>query len=34
MINPQTEQATVDAQLQLRVAEAEYQGLRAKLEAI
>src|SRR6201988_578982 len=33
MRNPQTEQAAVDAQLQLKAAEAEYQGLRVKLES-
>ncbi len=33
MTNPQTEQAAVDAQLQLRAAEAEYQSLRVKLES-
>ena len=33
MTNPQTEQAAVDAQLQLQASEAEYQGLRAKLES-
>jgi len=33
MSNPQTEQAAVDAQLQLRAAQAEYQSLRAKLES-
>jgi HlyD family secretion protein len=33
MTNPQTEQAAVDAQLQLKAAEAEYQGLRVKLES-
>ena len=33
MINPQTEQAALDAQLQLKAVEAEYQGLRAKLES-
>ncbi len=33
MTNPQTEQAAVDAQLQLKAAEAEYQFLRAKLES-
>jgi HlyD family secretion protein len=31
MTNPQTEQAAVDAQLQLKAAEAEYQNLRVKL---
>jgi HlyD family secretion protein len=31
--NPQVEQAAVDAQLQLKAAEAEYQSLRAKLES-
>jgi len=33
MSNPQTEQAAVDAQLQLKAAEAEYQSLRMKLES-
>jgi multidrug efflux pump subunit AcrA (membrane-fusion protein) len=33
MSNPQTEQAAVDAQLQQKAAEAEYQSLRAKLES-
>ena len=33
MINPQTEQAAVDAQLQLKAAQAEYQSLRVKLES-
>ena len=33
MTNPQAEQAAVDAQLQLKAVEAEYQGLRAKLES-
>jgi HlyD family secretion protein len=33
MSNPQTEQAAVDAQLQVKAAEAEYQSLRAKLES-
>jgi HlyD family secretion protein len=33
MTNPQTEQAEVDAQLQLKAAEAEYQNLRVKLES-
>jgi HlyD family secretion protein len=33
MTNPQTEQAAVNAQLQLKAAEAEYQGLRVKLES-
>jgi HlyD family secretion protein len=33
MTNPQTEQAAVDAQLQVKAAEAEYQSLRAKLES-
>jgi HlyD family secretion protein len=33
MSNPQTEQAAVDAELQLKAAEAEYQSLRAKLES-
>jgi len=33
MSNPQTEQAAVDAQLQLQAAEAEYQSLRVKLES-
>src|SRR5208283_1500636 len=33
MSNPQTEQAAVDAQLQLKAAEAEYQSLGAKLES-
>src|SRR5712675_179695 len=33
MSNPQTEQAAVDAQLQLKGAEAEYQSLRVKLES-
>lgn len=33
MRNPQTEQAAVDAQLQLQAAEAEYQSLRVKLES-
>ena len=33
MTNPQTEQAALDAQLQLKAAEAEYQGLRVKLES-
>jgi HlyD family secretion protein len=33
MSNPQTEQAAVDAHLQLKAAEAEYQSLRAKLES-
>jgi len=33
MSNPQTEQAAVDAQLQLKAAVAEYQSLRVKLES-
>jgi multidrug efflux pump subunit AcrA (membrane-fusion protein) len=33
MTNPQTEQAAVDAQLQLKAAESEYQSLRVKLES-
>jgi len=33
MTNPQTEQAAVDAQLQLKAAKAEYQSLRVKLES-
>jgi multidrug resistance efflux pump len=33
MSNPQTEQAAVDADLQLKAAEAEYQSLRVKLES-
>src|SRR5208282_2334026 len=33
MTNPQTEQAAVDALLQLKAAEAEYQSLRVKLES-
>ena len=33
MSNPQTEQAAVDAQLQLKAADAEYQSLRVKLES-
>src|ERR1700690_2759628 len=33
MSNPQTEQAAVDAQLQLKAAEAEYQSRRGKLES-
>ena len=33
MSNPQTEQAAVDAQLQLKAAEAEYQSLQVKLES-
>src|SRR5580704_2250172 len=33
MSNPQTEQAAVDAQLQFKAAEAEYQSLRVKLES-
>jgi HlyD family secretion protein len=33
MSNPQTEQAAVDAQLQLKAAEAEYQSMRVKLES-
>jgi multidrug efflux pump subunit AcrA (membrane-fusion protein) len=33
MSNPQTEQAAVDAQLQLKAAAAEYQSLRVKLES-
>src|SRR5450755_2738851 len=33
MINPQAEQAAVDAQLQLKAAEAGYQSLRVKLES-
>src|SRR5271163_5000315 len=33
MSNPQTEQAAVDAQLQLRAAEAEYESLRMKLDS-
>ncbi|MGB0044137.1 MAG: HlyD family efflux transporter periplasmic adaptor subunit [Terriglobales bacterium] len=33
MSNPQTEQAAVDAQLQLQASEAEYQSLRVKLES-
>ncbi len=33
MSNPQTEQSAVDAQLQLKAAEAEYQSLRVKLES-
>ncbi len=33
MSNPQTEQAAVDAQLQVKAAEAEYQSLRMKLES-
>jgi HlyD family secretion protein len=33
MSNPQTEQAAVDAQLQLKAAEAEYESLRMKLDS-
>jgi HlyD family secretion protein len=33
MSNPQTEQAAVDAELQLKAAEAEYQSLRVKLDS-
>jgi HlyD family secretion protein len=33
MSNPQTEQAALDAQLQLKATEAEYQSLRVKLES-
>ncbi len=33
MSNPQTEQAAVDAELQLKAAEAEYQSLRVRLES-
>lgn len=33
MSNPQTEQASLDAQLQLQAAEAQYQSLRVKLES-
>ncbi len=33
MSNPQTEQAAVDAELQLKATEAEYQSLRMKLES-
>ena len=33
MSNPQVEQAAVDAQLQLKAAEAEYQSLRVKLQS-
>jgi HlyD family secretion protein len=33
MSNPQTEQAALDAQLQLKAAEAEYQSLKVKLES-
>jgi HlyD family secretion protein len=33
MSNPQTEQAAVDAQLQVKAADAEYQSLRVKLES-
>ena len=33
MSNPQTEQAAVDAELQLKAAEAEYQSLKVKLES-
>jgi multidrug efflux pump subunit AcrA (membrane-fusion protein) len=33
MSNPQVEQAAVDAQLQLKAAEAEYQSLRGKLDS-
>jgi HlyD family secretion protein len=33
MSNPQTEQAAVDAELQLKASEAEYQSLRVKLES-
>jgi len=33
MINSQTEQAAVDAQLQLKAAQAEYQSLRVRLES-
>jgi multidrug resistance efflux pump len=33
MTNPQTEQAAVDAQLQCKAAEAEYQSLRVKLDS-
>jgi HlyD family secretion protein len=33
MSNPQAEQAAVDAQLQVKAAEAEYQSLRVKLES-
>src|SRR3984885_847029 len=33
MSNPQTEQAAVDADLQLKAAQAEYQSLRVKLES-
>src|ERR1700756_4830 len=33
MSNPQVEQAAIDAQLQLKAAEAEYQSLRVKLDS-
>lgn len=33
MSNPQTEQATLDAQLQLKAAEAQYQSLRVRLDS-
>ena len=33
MSNPQVEQAAVDAQLQLKAAEAEYESLRVKLDS-
>src|SRR5438046_4047155 len=33
MTNPQVEQAAVDANLQLKAAEAEYQSLKVKLES-
>src|SRR4029077_1363947 len=34
MSNPQVEQAAVDARLQLKAAEAEYQGLGEKLDSV
>ena len=33
MSNPQTEQAALDAHLQLKAAEAEYESLRVKLDS-
>ena len=33
MSNPQVEQAALDARLQLKAAEAEYQSLRVKLQS-
>jgi len=33
MSNPQVEQAALDAQLQLKAAEAEYQSLRVRLDS-